>query len=318
MMFLLWAAGAALVLLGGRMGLGRWKQRRALARLEATARTLELRPTPRRRAFEGELFRVPVEVTAGEGVRLRARVEAPLPPALHLQAQVGELKQRLRHLQDIQVGDPALDAAWLIQGRNPAAVIDLLRSAPVRDGLVGLISAFPDARLSGGELSVTVPRADPQELKGALQQLCGVAASLRDAAKTLEVRRGERMALARAEAAPLGEGRRFIALERPEAVAAPEVIAAFAKVTTTSMFLNVCTVALLATWRVFFRRFPGFGLVTVGQKVITCLAAGTAAVALVYSLLYVRCPVCGAAAWTGKDWYQRTHCTRCGIRLRPS
>ena len=197
-----------------------WRQRQARrAWLELTPR-LELALTEEgdQRLLSGRYQGHSVEVLLSPDgtAQMRMKVQADLPPGLHLSRQeAGSHRLQLRGMRDIQVGDAALDAAFLIQGSNPAAVIRLLREPGVRDALLALVAGNPRAVLTGNEVVAPIGYPVQEEpCRRALRTLAQVASTLDRAA-------GQHAQLAASAREQARSERPAPAAARPQAPAEP-------------------------------------------------------------------------------------------------
>lgn len=116
--------------------------------------------------------------------QLRMKTRAALPAGLHLSRQEhGTERLRLRGLQDIQIGEPALDAAFIVQGKNPAAVIRLLREPGVGEALLALQTHSPRAMITEGELVAPIESpVEEESCRRALRALARVTSTLEQVA----------------------------------------------------------------------------------------------------------------------------------------
>jgi hypothetical protein len=128
---------------------------------------LDLSFEPAYPSLEGELDGRPVRITPvrtadGYGAELHLGFRAHRRTGLRLRPQV-EPDGYWSVGQDIQVGDPAFDAAFVVKGYDPEQVRELL-SAPVREGMLALAGTgrldVDDLRLFVGDLP-----AEPLELE---------------------------------------------------------------------------------------------------------------------------------------------------------
>lgn len=180
-----WLTGLAVaaVLMLSPFAFRAWRRWRILRRWRALGRKLELAPPqgPSRHVLEGHYRGHPVDVSLSRtgGSRLRFVMDARLPEGFAL------TPQGLRGAagrQDLQVGQPVLDAAYLIQGANPAAVLRLMQAPAVRDALLALHQQGMRAQLRGQELVIPM-RGDFTEetCRALLRDLARLASALREA-----------------------------------------------------------------------------------------------------------------------------------------
>jgi hypothetical protein len=157
--------------------------------------------------------------------QLRMEAQATLPAGLHLSRQEpGAERLKLRGMQDIQIGVPALDAAFIIQGKNPAAIIRLLREPGVSEALLALQADSPQAMITENEVVAPIDSAAQEEpCRRALRALARLTSTLEQVAGQQEAlaatarEQSRREALARQPApAPV----------QPEAPAAPAPVQA--------------------------------------------------------------------------------------------
>lgn len=139
-----------------------------------------------RRLVTGRYHGHPVDVLLSPNgtAQLRMKTRAALPAGLHLSRQEpGTERLRLRGLQDIQIGEPALDAAFIVQGKNPAAVIRLLREPGIGEALLALQAHSPRALLTEGELVAPIESpVEEESCRRALRALARLASTLEQVA----------------------------------------------------------------------------------------------------------------------------------------
>ncbi|WNG47817.1 hypothetical protein F0U60_29550 [Archangium minus] len=198
-----------------------WRRRQARRAWLALAPRLELSLVAGgdQRLLSGRYQGHPVEVLlSSDGTaQMRMTVQAHLPPDLHLSRQeAGSRRLQLRGLRDIQVGDAALDAAFVIQGSNPAAVIRLLREPGVRDALLALVAGNPQAVLTRNE--VVAPSGYPVQEEPCRRALRALAL----VASTLERTAGQHAQLAASAREQAWSERLALATARPQAPLPPE------------------------------------------------------------------------------------------------
>lgn len=175
-----------LVVLQGQVRI--WLRERLRRRWLALGPKLELSPSvvPARQLLAGRYRGYPVEVvmprTGGSRLRLLLDADAKLPEGFALTPQRrGPWGATSR--QDLQVGQPLLDAAYLIQGANPAAVLRLIKEPAVREALLTLHQQGVRVQLIGQELSAPVRGAFNEETcRALLRDLIRLASALREAA----------------------------------------------------------------------------------------------------------------------------------------
>ncbi|NPC45572.1 MULTISPECIES: zf-TFIIB domain-containing protein [Corallococcus] len=166
-----------------------WRRAWARRRWRALGPILELSPFPSstRVLLAGRYRGHPVEVSLLRtgASRLRLTLGVKLPQDFALLPQGWGLRWRgASKERDIQVGQPALDAAFLIRGANPAAVIRLLGEPVVRDALRQLQARGAPFQLQGQEL-IASPRGSLSEesIRELLRDLAGVASALQSTAE---------------------------------------------------------------------------------------------------------------------------------------
>lgn len=136
----------------------RWMRRRRArqAWLELSPRLeLPLSEGANERLLSGRYRGHPMEVrlTLHGTSQVRVPLKTSLPAGLRLSRQEpGSTPRPRRGPRDIQVGDPEMDKAFLIEGKNPAAVIRLLREPGVRDALLALQTESPRALITENEV----------------------------------------------------------------------------------------------------------------------------------------------------------------------
>ncbi|WP_223642233.1 hypothetical protein [Corallococcus sp. EGB] len=165
-----------------------WRRDRLRRRWRALGPKLELSPPE---ASPGTLLvgryrGYPVEVFLARtgGSRLRLLLDAKLPEGFALTPQ-RRGPRGVSPVQDLQVGEPLLDAAYLIQGANPAAVLRLLKEPAVRAALLALQQQGVRVHLAGQELLAPVRGAFNEETcRALLRDLTRVASALREAAES--------------------------------------------------------------------------------------------------------------------------------------
>lgn len=167
-----------------------WRRAWARRRWRALGPILELSPFPSstRVLLAGRYRGHPVEVSLSRtgASRLRLTLGTKLPQDFALLPQGRGLRWRgASKERDIQVGQPALDAAFLIQGANPAAVIRLLGEPGVRDALSRLQARGVPFQLQGQEL-IASPTGSLSEasIRELLRDLSGVASALQSTAES--------------------------------------------------------------------------------------------------------------------------------------
>jgi hypothetical protein len=198
----------------------RWRQHQTRRAWLALAPRLELSLVTGddRRLLAGRYQGHPVDVVLSPDgtAQLRMRAQATFPAGLHLSRQEpGAERLRLRNLQDLQIGEPALDAAFIIQGKNPAAVIRLLHEPGVSEALLALQTDSPRAMITENEVVAHIESAAQEEpCRRALRALARVTS-------TLEQIAGQQEALA----ATAREQSRREALARQPAPVQPEPVA---------------------------------------------------------------------------------------------
>lgn len=161
-----------------------WRRARLRRRWRALGPSLELSPARgSARLLEGRYRGHPVEVSLSRtgGSRLRLVLDVKLPEGFALTPQ-GRGPRGASRVQDLQVGQPELDAAYLIQGANPAAVIRLMQEPAVREALLTLQQQGVRIQLLGQEVFVPV-RGDLTEesCRALLRDLTRLASALRGA-----------------------------------------------------------------------------------------------------------------------------------------
>ena len=150
--------------------------RRAAPVWREVSTRLELTPGPHGR-LEGRSRGIALRVSPrGARAELRVAVPAPLPAGLNLFAESRRPRLQLRALQDIRVGDAAFDAAVVVQGRNPAEVIRVMRGEGVQPALMRFFADHPSGRLTGNEL--VLPGVGAEELPAAVGTLVGLSLAL--------------------------------------------------------------------------------------------------------------------------------------------
>jgi hypothetical protein len=127
-------------------------------------------------ALDGRSVRVtPVRAAEGYRAELRLGFRPHRRTGLRLRRQV-EPDGYWSVGQDIQLGDPGFDAAFVVKGDDPEGVRELL-SAPVREGLVALENVgridVDDRRLHVGALP-----ADPNEIEPVVVQAARTAEAM--------------------------------------------------------------------------------------------------------------------------------------------
>jgi hypothetical protein len=156
--------------------------------------------------LSGKLREHPLEVLLlpNGTSQLRMKVRASLPAGLHLGRQEpGARRLQLRDMQDIQVGDRPLDDAVIVQARNPAATIRLLREPGVREVLLSSLTENPRTVVTGGE--VVLPLSLPLQeasCRRALDGLERLTSTLEKAATQQQSRVATAREQLRAEAPP--------------------------------------------------------------------------------------------------------------------
>lgn len=153
-------------------------------------RAIELSPLPDARgsAFAGERGGRPARAAlgwerAGKGQHpvTTASVTAAiaLPPGLRVSSQAERGLLNLVSGDDIQLGDPVLDAGLWVVCPNPAAALRLLRAPGVAPALLRFFGRNPGARLEDGALHVRLAgHAGPQALSAVLDELVEVLRQL--------------------------------------------------------------------------------------------------------------------------------------------
>lgn len=165
-----------------------WRRSRARRAWRAMAPRLELLlgSEGNRRLLVGRYQHHPVEVLLASDGTARLCMKAAgnaFPAGLHLFPQ-GPAPHRFRRQQDIQVGEPALDAAFMIQGQNPAAVIRLLREPDVGPTLLALQADNPRAILLENEVVASLAYPLEEEAgRRTLRSLDRVVSALERAAR---------------------------------------------------------------------------------------------------------------------------------------
>ncbi|QRK12156.1 hypothetical protein JQX13_20205 [Archangium violaceum] len=168
-----------------------WRRRRARRAWLALAPKLELSfaADGAHRLLSGRYQGHSVEVLLSPDgtAQMRMKARADLPSGLHLSRQeAGTHRLQLRGLRDIQVGDESLDAAFIIQGSNPAAVIRLLREPDLREALLALVADNPRAVLTENEVVAPIGYPVREEpCRRALRTLAQVAFTLERSAGQL-------------------------------------------------------------------------------------------------------------------------------------
>ncbi|NOK16032.1 hypothetical protein [Corallococcus carmarthensis] len=164
-----------------------WRRERIRRRWRALGPKLELSPSvvPARQLLVGSHRGYPVEVSLPRtgGSRLRLLLDAKLPEGFALTPQRRGLRGA-SEIQDLQVGQPLLDAAYLIQGANPAAVLRLMQEPAVREALLTLQQQGVRIQLTGQELLAPVRGDfDEEACRALLRDLARLASALRGAAE---------------------------------------------------------------------------------------------------------------------------------------
>lgn len=160
-----------------------WRRWRLRRRWRALGNKLELTPPqrPSHHVLEGHYRGYPVDVSLSRtgGSRLRFVLDARLPEGFAL------TPQGLRGAagrQDLQVGQPVLDAAYVIQGANPAAVLRLMQAPSVRDALLSLHQQGMRVQLLGQQLVIPMRGGFTEETcRTLLRDLARLASALREA-----------------------------------------------------------------------------------------------------------------------------------------
>lgn len=149
----------------------------------ALARPLELSPAPGRPLRLTGLHRErEVELTpTGSSACIRVRLRESSPLDLHLSSQRRVSRVQLKSLRDLQVGDPTLDDALVVQAANPAAVIRLLRDEAVAQAARTLFAGHPSALVVGNEVTVRLESPDEERARAALADACRLASAMDDA-----------------------------------------------------------------------------------------------------------------------------------------
>ncbi len=108
-------------------------------------------------------------------------VQAPLPGRMSLSAE-GLGTQLLKWLgePDIQVGDPRLDKALLIQGHAPE-VRALLRDAPLREALLRWFARYPTGKIHDGQVTVLLQGSAAGRLEPMMRDAVALAEVLAQA-----------------------------------------------------------------------------------------------------------------------------------------
>lgn len=164
-----------------------WGRERLRRRWRALGPTLELSPSvvPERQLLVGSYRGYPVEVFLPRkgGSRLRLLLDAKLPEGFALAPQ-RRGPWGANAGQDLQVGQPLLDAVYLIQGAKPAAVLRLIKEPAVRESLLALLQQGVRVQLTGQELLAPV-RGDftEESCRALLRDLVRLASALREAAE---------------------------------------------------------------------------------------------------------------------------------------
>ncbi len=292
----------------------RWVRRRRTksAWLELSPKLeLPLAGGSNERLLSGRYRGHPVEVrlTPHGTSQVRVPLKTPLPAGLHLSRQVpGAMRRPGRAVRDIQVGDPALDEGFLIQGKNPAAVIRLLREPGVREALLALQADSPWVLITENE--VMAPLASPvreETCRRALRSTALLTSALEEttarhqllAATARDQARRELPAVPSprpAETAPsrdevLGQGSEdpALALIRDEFARRMRIHNWFGTYPTVAGFVLLCLCAVMSTGSetllgqpLLYWALAGGGLVVAGllghhvisRKILLCPACG--------------------------------------------
>ncbi|MFP2928143.1 hypothetical protein ACLESO_23675 [Pyxidicoccus sp. 3LG] len=110
-------------------------------------------------------------------------MKTPLPAGLQLSRQEpGSTRRPKREGRDIQLGDPALDEAFIIQGKNPAAVIRLLREPGLREALLALQADSPRVLITENEVMAPLENPVKEEAcRRALRSTAQLTSALEEA-----------------------------------------------------------------------------------------------------------------------------------------
>ncbi|MBI3925722.1 MAG: hypothetical protein HY319_09295 [Armatimonadetes bacterium] len=121
----------------------------------------------------------PEKVQRQEGqVMACAMFPLPLEVRIHIYSEgVGSRLGKLLGLQDVQLGNPALDSLVIIKADNPAAAQGVLQDRQLQEALIRLYRGWPTAVLN--QLSVRASiGADRQNLLALLEEMKAVARGL--------------------------------------------------------------------------------------------------------------------------------------------
>lgn len=109
-----------------------------------------------------------------------AAVSIPVPVGQLAVAREGFLEKVGKTLggEDVKVGDPQFDTAFIIKGVNPVRVLRVL-TVPVRLALLGAQRVYADIEIDDGMVKIRTegPVTDAKEAGRMLQTLMGVAAA---------------------------------------------------------------------------------------------------------------------------------------------
>ncbi|MBI5528705.1 MAG: hypothetical protein HY897_20435 [Deltaproteobacteria bacterium] len=132
-------------------------------------------------------WQVEQELDAGDGesppeveIIGEAAVSIPVPVGQLAVAREGFLEKIGKSLggEDVKVGDPQFDTAFIVKGVNPTRVLRVL-TVPVRLALLGAQRSHPDIEIDDGMVRVRTagPVTDVATVDHTLQTLMAVAAS---------------------------------------------------------------------------------------------------------------------------------------------
>ncbi len=153
-----------------------------------------LSPTGRQMTGTFADIGVHIEVRATDDTlitEVRAGVNARIPIGFHLSRQSGMWASLLDSVTvgpEIQIGDPELDEAFLIHGRDPDAIAEVLRQPSVRESLLALAAEPGHVRVDeiAARVALDGHITDFTTLELMIGRACAVAHALRAAGRTPE------------------------------------------------------------------------------------------------------------------------------------
>ena len=184
--------GIAIAIATNRATTARWADAAARLGLEITPGGMLSHPR-----IDGHIDNLVVSVhkyTRGGGdsqqVYTRYLVDYPsldLGLDLTRQTKVGGFFRRMVGMQDVEIGDPGFDEAFVIKTVDPDGVAAFL-TANRRATLGNLLTAYPSLKVTDSSVRVDVRRIvrDPEVLVSTVRRLVGVAKSLGGSAPEIE------------------------------------------------------------------------------------------------------------------------------------